>query len=283
MTCLAMAIVALAAGDALSLEADEGVANDATVVGTLDAEPVAERETWSGGTTRLFLSTTVDAGYLYARPRVSFGYGQPHFQWIGIEANPIFSNNGVAGWVGMRAALPVIDVRAGARTGYSFQRSYLAPIDHFARIDLERSGGAHAKYTTLEAELTTSVSTRLGDLSVLGSVSYVMGVPDGSYVFEEQLRVIVDPPWVYRVRGQYSFHPIPGRRNVSIGGAVDVLAVPNRSELLLRAGIVARVVLSRAIEIRGSFVPSILSKDTIGLVQSDFTELGLRYRWATGE
>lgn len=278
MSHFVLTLTLLAAGD-MSATAS----SDNSIVEALGAKPVAERDTWSGSTSRLFLSTTVDAGYLYARPRASFGYGQPHFKWFGVEANPIFSNNGVAGWVGVRGALPVLDVRAGGRTGYSFQRSYLDPIEHFARIDLERSNGNHAKYTTLEAEVTTSVSTRIGDFSALASVSYVTGVPDGSYVFEEQLRVIVDPPWVYRVRGQYGFHPIPGRRNVSVGGAVDVLVVPNRSEMLLRAGIVARVVLSRALEIRGSFVPSILSKDTIGLVQSDFTELGLRWRWATGD
>lgn len=272
---------------ALALLADpEAVATaDArpTVVEALDVRPVAERNTWADGTTRAFVSSAVDVGYLYARPRLSVGYGRPHFTWVGVEANPIFSNAAVAGWVGLRLQLPVIDLRAGARSGYSFQRSYLDPIDNYARIDLERSGGNHAKYTTLETELTTNFSTRIGDFGLLGSLSYVTGIPDGQFVFEEQLRVIVDPPWVWRVRGQYGFHPIPGRRNVSIGPAVDVIGVPGRGELLLRAGLVARVVLSRAIEIRGSFVPSILSKDTIGLVQSDFTELGLRWRWATGD
>jgi hypothetical protein len=61
-----------------------------------------------------------------------------------------------------------------------------------------------------------------------------------------------------------------------------VLGVPARSDALtVRAGLLVRFVLSRRIEVRGSFVPTIISPDTIGLAGSDFTELGLRYRWAS--
>ena len=243
--------------------------------------PVAEKNSWSEGRSRTFVSTAIDAGYLYLRPRVSFGVGKPHFKWIGIDANPIFSNNAIAGWAGLRATHPYVEARAGARVGYSLRRSYLDPLDSYSRLQLEQSDGGHATYTTLEAELTTNVSTRFGDFGVLGSISYITGVPSGMYVFEEQLRLIADPPWVWRVRGEYGIHPLAGRRNVTLGPVVDVLGSPSRNEVLLRAGLVVRVVLSPALEVRGSFVPSIISRDTIGLVQSDFTELGVRYRWAS--
>ena len=42
-----------------------------------------------------------------------------------------------------------------------------------------------------------------------------------------------------------------------------------------------RIVLSRRVEVRGSFVVSLISPDRFGLVGGDFTELGVRYRWAT--
>jgi hypothetical protein len=42
-----------------------------------------------------------------------------------------------------------------------------------------------------------------------------------------------------------------------------------------------RILLSRALEVRGTFVPTVASPDRIGLVGGDFTELGLRWRWAT--
>ncbi len=48
----------------------------------------------------------------------------------------------------------------------------------------------------------------------------------------------------------------------------------------VRAGPIVRIVLSRRVEVRGAFVPTVLSPDHIGLIGGDFTELGFRYRWA---
>ncbi len=259
------------------------VAQHTQAVESIDARPVAERNTWASSRPRAFVATQIDAGYLYLRPRVAVGYGRPHFQWLGLEANPIVTNGAVAGWAGLRASTPFADLRAGARTVYSLQRGYLAELDSYERLDLERSAGSHAKYSTLEAELSAGVSTSLGDFGGLASVSYVTGVPADRYLFEEQLRMIVAPPWVVRVRGEYGAHLIPGRRNVTFGLAVDALDAPARHELLVRAGFVTRIVLSRALEIRGSFLMALVSKDFLGLVQSDFTELGIRYRWASGD
>jgi hypothetical protein len=39
--------------------------------------------------------------------------------------------------------------------------------------------------------------------------------------------------------------------------------------------------LSRHFDVRGSFVTTIVSRDRLGLVGGDFTELGVRYRLAT--
>ena len=42
-----------------------------------------------------------------------------------------------------------------------------------------------------------------------------------------------------------------------------------------------RFVLWRRVELRGSFVVTVSSQDRIGLIVGDFTELGVRYRWAS--
>jgi hypothetical protein len=58
--------------------------------------------------------------------------------------------------------------------------------------------------------------------------------------------------------------------------------VPKREgPATLRVGPIVRVGLSRRVEVRGSFVVTVMSPDAIGLVGGDFTELGVRYRWAT--
>jgi hypothetical protein len=68
----------------------------------------------------------------------------------------------------------------------------------------------------------------------------------------------------------------------SIGLVVDALDVPLRDDSkTVRAGPVLRIVLSRRVDVRGSFVVAVVSPDRIGLVVGDFTELGVRYRWAS--
>jgi hypothetical protein len=120
-----------------------------------------------------------------------------------------------------------------------------------------------------------------GDIVALGSLSYVTGVPAGQLVFEETLRVIVAPPLVWRARGGYVVR-FGSSRQHSVGIVADVLDVPKREDsLTVRAGPVIRIVLSRRVEVRGTFIPTLFSPDAIGLVGGDFTELGFRYRWAT--
>ena len=68
----------------------------------------------------------------------------------------------------------------------------------------------------------------------------------------------------------------------SVGPVVDVLNVPGRDDsTTVRTGPVLRITLSRHFDVRGSFVYTVFSPDRLGLVGSDFTELGVRYRLAT--
>ncbi|HSI04433.1 MAG TPA: hypothetical protein VLC93_08160, partial [Myxococcota bacterium] len=85
-----------------------------------DVKPTIDRFAWKTGRRRLFAATTTDLGYIYLRPRLALGYGAPHYRWMGVEINPIFSRQGVGGWGGVRFALPYIDIRAGARAFYAF-------------------------------------------------------------------------------------------------------------------------------------------------------------------
>jgi hypothetical protein len=120
-----------------------------------------------------------------------------------------------------------------------------------------------------------------GDIVALGSISYVTGIPDGQLAFEETLHVIVAPPLVWRARGGYVLR-FGSARQHSIGIVGELLDVPKRDDSrTIRVGPVVRIVLSRRVEVRGSFVPTVVSPDHIGLIGGDFTELGFRYRWAT--
>lgn len=236
---------------------------------------------WGELPARSFVASTVDIGFVYARPRVSLGYGKPFTSWVGVDANPIASSAGLGVYGGLRLEIPHLDLRVGPRYFSAFQHTYLATQDSYSRIELETAGGSPARTLTYEAELDASVPLGPGALLARGSVSYVTGVPRDMSVFEETLHVMVTPPLVWRARagyalrlGRYSQH--------SIGFVVDVLDVPKRDDSeTWRMGPVLRLVLSRRVEVRGSFVVTVSSPDRIGLVGGDFTELGVRYRWAS--
>jgi hypothetical protein len=236
---------------------------------------------WGVEPSRLFVASTVDVGFVYLRPRVSLGYGKPFTKWFGIDANPLAQTSGLGVYGGLRMEIPFVDLRAGARWFRSFSHTYLDPKTSYDRIELETSNDVVASELTYEAELDSSVPVGPGNLLMRGSVSYISGVPNGKEVFEETLHVIAKPPWVWRVRGGYVFR-LGQYSQHSIGVVADFLDVPNRDDSkTVRVGPVLRWVLSRRVEVRGSFVMTVYSPDRIGLAGSDFTELGVRYRWAT--
>lgn len=242
---------------------------------------VRMRRSWNEGPPRVFLATTLDVGWTYLRPRASVGYGKPFSSWVGIDANPIVSGNGLGFYGGLRLALPRFDLRIGPRYVAAFNRNYLNKQNSYNRLDLDSTAGDPSRVLTFEAEAEASVPVGPGDIIGLASVSYVTGVPKGQLVFEETLRVIVDPQLVWRSRIGYVARFGTARQH-SLGVIAELVDVPNRDDSrTVRAGPIVRIVLSRRVEVRGSFVPTILSPDHLGLVGGDFTELGFRYRWAT--
>jgi hypothetical protein len=236
---------------------------------------------WSKQPARWFLATEFDVGFLYVRPRFSFGYGKPHDVWVGIDANPIFSSEGVAGYAGLRFDLPYFNLRVGGRYWYTFQRSFLIPEESYSVEDIELQLGPPSRFLTWEAELTSNVPLGVGAVLVELAGSYVTRVPDPYYVYEETLRVVVEPPWVWRTRVGYML-PLDRDRTIVVGPVAEVVGVPERGTVVYRAGALARVFLSPSLEARGTFVPAIITPDPLGARGGDAFLLGIRWRWATG-
>jgi hypothetical protein len=236
---------------------------------------------WGTLPPRTFVATTVDVGFVYLRPRLSLGYGRPFTQWIGIDANPIAAQNGLGAYAGLRIELPHLDFRLGPRYFASFNHTYLLTQPSYSRLELESNSGDPSRTLTFEAELDLNLTLGPGRLLLRGSASYVTGVPEGYSAFEETLHIIVDPPLVWRARLAYAFR-FGARKQHSIGAALDLLDVPKREDSrTIRTGPIVRLALSRRVDVRGSFIFTVVSPDRIGLAGGDFTELGIRYRWAS--
>jgi hypothetical protein len=93
--------------------------------------------------------------------------------------------------------------------------------------------------------------------------------------------VIMDPPYVWRARLGYLL--AFGRDGaIRIGVAGDVIGVPGRDEYVVRGGLLGSVSMTAHLEAQVSFIPVLVSPDSIGLAGGDFGQLGVRFRWATG-
>ena len=239
-------------------------------------------DVWTQGQYRWFVAGTFDFGFLYFRPRLEAGWGRPHSTWFGVEANPTASNMAIGGYGGIRATLPFLEARVGARGFRSFDHDYLPAQSSYSLTDFNLAAG-NATYVTIESEVRTSFRAGPGDVGLLASVSHVSGLPAGHAVFEDTLHVIVNPPAIWRVRGGYTFFIASQIGRFSITPVVDVLGNPSRDAIIVRGGFLATYLINKHLEVRGAFVVVLASPDSIGIVGGDFTELGLRWRWATGK
>lgn len=237
---------------------------------------------WAQGDARAFTSVAIDLGYLYLRPRVSFGYGRPFWTWIGIDVNPQLSNNFLAGYAGLRLALPMVDLRVGPRYVVALQHHFLLDHTHFSRLDFESQTEGRSKYLAMEAELSGAVPLGPGSLLFVGSATHLSGVPHDRMVYDETLRIIARAPWLWRGRVGYAVRlGVEGK--ISFGVVGEVLGNPGRNIRVYRAGVIGSAALSNHIEVLGSLVLPIVTPDTLGIFGGEFAQLGVRYRWATGQ
>jgi hypothetical protein len=243
-------------------------------------EPVS---IWSRGESRAFVSSVVELGFVYMRPQLAAGFGKPHWSWIGLEVQPSFSTGGTGVYGGARAALPFVDLRAGARYVFAAGRKFLVPRESYARDDVERLDprAQTSHYVALESELSGTAPAPGGSLFAVGSASLLFGVPEGWFVFDESLHVVVDPPMVWRARLGYAL-ALGEDDFLSVGPVGEVIGVPDREAFVVRTGPAVSVKLTAQLDMLASIAFVVASPDTTGLLGADIGRIGLRWRWATG-
>ena len=200
---------------------------------------------WARGRTRKFFATTIDVGYLYLRPRASFGYGKPFWRWVGIDLNPAVSSHYLAAYGGLRFALPFVEARLGARYTFDLQQYYLIPAPEFNRLSFESQALERSTYTNIEAEVSGGVPLGPGSVLAIASGTYMTGVPNNVLVYDDTLRVITRPPWIWRGRLGYAVRlGVEGK--ISLAVVADLLGSPDRGSMVFRAGFVGSAVMRSA-------------------------------------
>lgn len=239
---------------------------------------------WYAGPPRWFVSALADLGVVYFRPRFAVGWGRPHSDWVGLETNPIISTDtlGVSGGLRIADDDLGLELRVGGRYMMALGRTYLARQEEYQRQDIELRVGNTASYAAFETELSGAWGIG-GGVDVFGeaAVTYVVGVDDGFNVYEEVIKAVIEPPWIMRVRTGWTFE-VGFDGALKLGPVVELVEIPAREALILRAGVVARLKLYDDLEVRVTIAPALGSPDDLGSRGGDSFILGVRYRWATG-
>ncbi len=248
-----------------------------------DRESLAgSRPYWAAGKPRWFLASDFDVGVISFRPQAHLGWGRPHDSWGGLEVTPQVSLSGVSLYAGPTISVPGITLRGGARYFASADRYLLQERETYTREQLEIEVGPLSRFLSVEGELSLDIPLPLGSLNATASVHYLNGVPEPFNVFEQSLRVVVDPPLVWRSRTAYLVG-LGKYETMRLGGLLEFVGVPKRDEVMVRVGPAMTVSLTHHLQAVAAASFSIESKDNIGLESADFGQISLRYRWATGD
>ncbi len=244
------------------------------------ADPEGDTRLGVWGGPRAHVALALDLGFLFLRPKFYLGWGTPHRTFVAFEVTPLISGRGVGAYLGLRGRVPYGDLRVGARYFSAFTRSFLFAADAYDHLQVRDRSGPTSRYLSLESQL--GVSIPIGSHAIVSEITgtYVTLVEPGFFVFEETLRVVLDPPFVWSaslgVQIRFGDH---GEYYVQPGA--EIVHVVDRGQFIVRAGLRAGVRLWSDLEVRLIAMPAILSPDSLGAAAGDTFLLGVRYRWAT--
>jgi hypothetical protein len=237
---------------------------------------------WGAGAPRQFIAAAFDLGVINLRETVMVGYGKPHWRWFGVEGYSSISTAGGLEYVGVHASLPHIELRTGVRYAFDLQQYFLPPEPTYFRDDVLRQLGPKQRYLAGETEIVFSIPLPHSAVFGVATAGYLADVPNGFYVFEDTLHQIFKPPWYLRGRAGY-FYAFGIDEGIRFGAAAEAIYNPGRDTSTMRVGPVFGLTLSHHLDASASFMVTTASNDALGLLGGEFSTIGLRYRWATGD
>lgn len=234
---------------------------------------------WQSNQHSFYVSSASDVGVIYARPQLTLGWGAPFWNFFGIDAYGLATNEFSAAYVGWRASLPFLDVQLGRRWNYAYDRRFLPPRDEYEAKDLELIEGAtRSKYQVMELEVTPLAPVLHGAVFVEFHPIWI-DAPNDRYVFEEVTRVVAVPPFVMRTRLGYVYG-VGASGDVKAGAMVEYLIAPGRPQNTTRVGPLLLASFTKHFEGLFTWTVVVDGPDKLGVYAGSYGFLGVRYRFA---
>lgn len=237
---------------------------------------------WGASKPRWFAAVVFETAGISGRTELDVGYGKPHHLWGGLEVSTALALSGLQGYAGLRFTIPWMTLRFGPRFWTALGQKLVEPADVITRPMLDAFEGFRTRYLALDGDASFQIPLPIGAIGVLVSASGIFGVEDGYYVFENSLRVVMEPPFVGRARMTY-LAGIGNPATFRLGGLVEGIYNPGREMVNIRVGPAVAVSLTHHLEAVAAAAISIFNPDEIGVAGADLGQIGLRYRWATGD
>ncbi|NUP06927.1 MAG: hypothetical protein HOW73_12815 [Polyangiaceae bacterium] len=278
----------LACGVALAWVAPVASAQEGLSPGTGPLPPetrsdiTAFRPYWGAAPPRWFAGVVFETAGISSKIELDLGYGRPHYLWAGLEVDSHLSLRGMNTFGGIRAVAPWGSIKFGPRFWTALNQKLIEPAESITRPMLDVDEGLKTRYLSLDAEIAFQIPLPYGSIGALVTGYGLFSVDDNFFVFEEALRVVIDPPFVGRFRLSY-LAPIGDPPTLRIGGLAELIYNPGRDYINVRIGPATAVSLTHHLEAVAAVALSVYNPDQIGVAGADLGQIGLRYRWATGD
>jgi hypothetical protein len=245
---------------------------------------------WESDEDTFFATVASDIGFIYLRPRVTLGYGSPYWKFVGIDTYFLATNSFVSPYVGWRASFPFLDALMGVRYVHAFDRRILPRQEEYVadsclfrspecRNDLAlEPGDTRSTYTAIDFELVLVAPLFHGGVFATAHPVWV-DAPSHVRIYEEVLRVVMDPPFALGLRAGYVYG-FGESQDVKAGFLIEHIIMPGRPANVVRAGPALLIGLSKHFDFLFAFSPVLTSPDSLGIFHGTYAYLGFLHRFS---
>lgn len=186
---------------------------------------------WSKGRVRTFLALSGSAGAV-SRADLTLGYGKPYWTYVGVSTEAASSAELASLATRVRLAFVYLDLSLGYARIWSYRHTEL-PREDTAR-DLKRGELADARYHAFSLVLAGLFPGPGGFFEWQLEGQHTLGVSADRLLYEEQLRVVMRPPWLLLGRLGYGYRF--ARERAYAGALAEAIWPGGRDAVIVRAG-----------------------------------------------